>query len=88
MARFGGVCSRCGRVYYEDHKVLMVCDCWEKCPLCGAMMEAFTPDLAAITYAKSGKCELLILRVCNNAAAHSDGSPFFSCQKPVEVELT
>jgi hypothetical protein len=50
-------------------------------------MEPYTPDLAANTYGKDGKRDLLILRVCNNVAGHSDHSPFFSVQKPVEVEL-
>jgi len=51
-------------------------------------MEPYTPDLAANTYALDGKRDLLILRVCNNIAAHSDKSPFFSQQKPIEVELS
>ena len=51
-------------------------------------MEAYMPHLAANTYAKNGKRELLILRACNNSAAHFDKSPFFSTQKPVEVELS
>ena len=88
MALFSGKCSRCGRIHYEDHKALVVCDCWEHCPLCGAEMEAYTPDLAANTYAKNGKRELQILRVCNNSPAHFDKSPFFSSQRPVEVELS
>ena len=88
MALYSGKCSRCDREYYEDHKAVVVCGCWEICPLCGALMEAYTPDLAANTYAKDGKHELLILRVCNNSSAHFDKSPFFSSQKPVEVELS
>jgi hypothetical protein len=51
-------------------------------------MEPYTPDLAANTYAKDGKRDLLILRVCNNSVAHFDKSPFFGTQKPVEVELS
>jgi len=46
------------------------------------------PDLATNVYGLDGKRELLILRVCNNLAGHSDHSPFYSRLKPVEVELT
>jgi hypothetical protein len=45
-------------------------------------MEPYTPDLSPSTYGLDGKRDLLILRVCYN---HSP--PFFSEQKPVEVEL-
>jgi hypothetical protein len=51
-------------------------------------MEPYTPDLAANVYGLDGKRDLLILRVCNNVAGHSDHSPFFSVLKPIEVELT
>jgi hypothetical protein len=50
-------------------------------------MEPYLPDLAANTYGKDGKRELLILRVCINLVGHSDHSPYFSVQEPVEVEL-
>jgi hypothetical protein len=50
-------------------------------------METFTPDLASSTYGLDGKRDLLILKVCNNLAGHSNHSPFFSTLKPVEVEL-
>jgi len=50
-------------------------------------MEPYTPDLAANTYGKDGKRDLLILRICNNVAGHSDHSPFFSTLQPVQVEL-
>jgi hypothetical protein len=51
-------------------------------------MEPYTPDLAPNTYGKDGKRDLQILMVCNNVSAHADNSPFYSTQKPVEVELT
>jgi hypothetical protein len=50
-------------------------------------MAPYTPDLAANTYGMDGKRDLQILMVCNNSAAHADGSPFYSKVKPVEVEL-
>lgn len=51
-------------------------------------MTPYTPDMAPKTYGKDGKRELQILMVCNNVSAHVDNSPFYSMQKPVEVELS
>jgi len=86
MPKYSGKCSRCGKIYYSDRKgEIVVCDCWEYCPLCGAKMMPYTPDLAPCAYGLDGKSELQILMVCNNVAAHPDNSPFYSCQKPVEV---
>ena len=50
-------------------------------------MEPFTPDLCPDSYGRGGKRDLLVVRVCNNLAGHSDHSPYFSSLKPVEVEL-
>jgi predicted nucleic acid-binding Zn-ribbon protein len=83
LAAFGGKCSRCGREYFGDHSDVVVCSCWEVCPECGLRMEPYVPDLSPNTYAKDGKRDLLILRVCNNHIP-----PFFSELEPVEVELT
>ncbi|MEM2107831.1 MAG: hypothetical protein QXL10_00905 [Candidatus Bathyarchaeia archaeon] len=70
-----------------EHADIVVCDCWLYCPICGALMEPHTPDLAANLYALDGKRDLLVLRICNNVAAHPDNHPFFSTLKPIEVEL-
>lgn len=77
---FVGRCPRCGRTYYSRRKETVVCDCWRYCPVCGAEMQPYTPDLTPNVYAKDGKHDLEVLMVCNN---HSP--PFFSTQKPVEV---
>jgi hypothetical protein len=45
-------------------------------------MEPYVPDLSPNTYGVDGMRDLRILKVCRN---HSP--PFFSEQKPVEVEL-
>ena len=82
-----GKCSRCKREYYSKHADVVVCVCWELCPECGREMEAYTPDLSPNTYGLDGKRDLLVLKVCNNLAGHSDHSPYFSMLKPVEVEL-
>ena len=83
-----GKCSNCGREYHSNHKTELVCDCWTRCPLCGQGMEDYLPDLAPSTYGLEGKRDLLIVKVCSNLAGHSSHSPFYSTQKPVEVELT
>ena len=83
MPKFEGKCPNCGKTHYSDRKGdIVVCDCWRYCPLCGAEMGPYTPDLAPSTYGMDGKRDLLILNVCTN---HSP--PFYSTQKPVEVEI-
>ena len=88
MAAFSGKCSRCRREYYADHPDVVVCDCYMYCPVCGSEMAAYTLDLASNVYGKGDRRDLQVIMVCNNSAAHPDGSPFFSTKKPVEVELT
>jgi len=84
MARYEGKCRLCGKVHFSDLKGdVIVCDCWQYCPLCGAEMTPYTPDLALSTYGIDGKQDLQTLMVCTN---HS--SPFFSTQKPIEVVCT
>jgi hypothetical protein len=50
-------------------------------------MVDYVPDLAPSMYGRGGVRDLAVLKVCNNTAGHSDNSPFFSIQRPVEVEL-
>ena len=75
-------------MYHTSHSGEVVCDCWERCPECGARMEPFTPDLCPDSYGLGGKRDLLVVRVCNNLVGHADHSPIYSEVKPVEVELT
>lgn len=75
-------------MFRSKHPDLVVCDCSEYCPECGQRMVDYVPDLAPGTYGKDGVRGLLVLKVCNNLAGHSDHSPYFSYLKPVEVELT
>ena len=83
MPKFEGKCSNCGKVHYSDRKGdIVLCDCWKYCPVCGAEMQPYTPDLASNTYGMDGKRDLQILMVCNE---HSP--PFYSTLKPVEVEI-
>ena len=60
---------------------LAVCDCYEYCPLCGAKMQPFSPDLTPRAYeAEKG---LAVFYFCHNHAP-----PYYSKQKPVEVRLS
>ena len=87
-----GKCSSCGREYHknsaQNSELVIVCDCYKICPICGQEMESYTPDLAPKSYGLDGKCDLQILNVCNNLAGHSSHSPYYSSLKPVEVELS
>ena len=81
MLKFEGKCPSCGKRHYSNRKDdIVVCDCYRQCPLCGAEMDSYTPDLTPNTYAMDAKRDLAILMVC---ARHSP--PFFSTKKPVEV---
>jgi hypothetical protein len=51
-------------------------------------MEPYQPDTSPEVYGVDGKRDLLILRVCYNVGKHAANLPFYSTQKPVEVELT
>ncbi|MEM3626449.1 MAG: hypothetical protein QXZ25_00275 [Candidatus Bathyarchaeia archaeon] len=81
MAKYEGKCPSCGRIHHSNRKGdTIICDCWQYCPLCGAEMTVYTPDLTYNTYGMDEKRGLAILRVC---PLHSP--PFFSTKKPVEV---
>jgi len=84
MAKFEGKCPRCGKIHRSNRKgEIVVCGCWSTCPVCGAEMEPFTPDVSFLAYGISGKREFLAMMVCN---LHYP--PFYSTQKPVEVVCT
>jgi len=83
MAKFEGKCPNCGKIHFSERQNdIVICDCWQHCPICGAQMAQYTPDLAPKTYSVDSKHDLTVLMVCT---LHSP--PFFSSQKPVEVEL-
>jgi hypothetical protein len=81
MAKYEGKCSQCGKRIYSDRKGdVAVCDCWKTCPMCGAEMLPYAPDLAMNTYGFDDRRDLDVLMACT---LHSP--MFFSNQKPVEV---
>ena len=99
MGRIGwveGQCPRCGQVLRRKYLAdLAVCVCYKYCPLCGAEMTPFTPDLTPSTYRAEESCAVKVqavespewtvetIYVCYN---HSP--PHYSNQKPVEVRLS
>jgi ssDNA-binding Zn-finger/Zn-ribbon topoisomerase 1 len=91
-----GSCPKCGKLLVRKRPAdLAVCDCYKYCPLCGAEMTPFNPDLTPSTYrgeesyAVKGQAVLFhewtveTLYVC-----HNHTPPYYSCQKPVEVKLS
>lgn len=96
MGLVKGVCGNCGSKIQRDSPVPMVvtCPCYKKCPLCGAEMTPYTPDLSPGTYraeddydplgvATKSEATIETLFVCKN---HEP--PYYSSQMPVEVQLT
>lgn len=90
-----GTCSRCRKTLRRKHpEGVAVCDCYRYCPLCGAEMEPFSPDLNPSTYAAEESLALEgqvvdssgwtveTLGVCYNHLP-----PYYTSQKPVEVKL-
>ena len=97
MGLVQGVCSSCGKKIRRDSPVPIVvtCDCYRICPLCGALMEPYVPDLNPTTYrneddpawdplanAERDEPLTVMVYVCR---MHSP--PFFSNKIPVEVQL-
>jgi len=77
-----GTCSKCGRTLRRRRPAdSAACDCYLYCPLCGAKMTPYTPDLTPASY--ESEKGLDILYVCYNHAP-----PYYSKQKPVEVRLS
>jgi predicted amidophosphoribosyltransferase len=76
-----GTCPKCEKKLRRRRPAdSAICDCYLYCPLCGAKMTPYTPDLTPTAYeAEKG---LDSLYVCTNHAP-----PYYSSQKPVEVRL-
>jgi hypothetical protein len=84
MARYEGKCPECGKTHRSDRNGdITICACWQHCPMCGAEMTPYQPDLALNTYGLDNKRNLAVLMVCT---LHFPN--FFSTKKPVEVVCT
>jgi len=63
-----GTCSKCGRTLRRRRPAdSAACDCYLYCPLCGAKMTPYTPDLTPASY--ESEKGLNVLYVCNNHSA-------------------
>ena len=93
-----GVCPKCGRLITRMSPVpiVAVCPCYRICPICGAEMIPYKPNLSPRTYrirygfgsdspSSTGGEEPtnLTLYYCPN---HTP--PYYSSQPPIEVQLT
>lgn len=97
MVLVQGVCGVCGRVIRRESPVPLVvlCDCYRECPLCGAIMKPYTPDLSPRVYGSENSAEFdplgLAERVEGSAgtlyACLNHEPPYYSRRQPVEVEL-
>jgi hypothetical protein len=84
MARYEGKCPECGKTKRSDIQGgIVVCECWQHCPMCGAEMTPYQPDLATNTYGVDDRRDLAVLMVCTLHLPM-----FFSSKKPVEVVCT
>lgn len=90
-----GICSQCSKTIrrVSNAPMLVECDCYLYCPLCGEKMTPHTPDLTPSLYkaekdydplgeGPKNEATLEALFVCLNHA-----SPHYSTRKPMEVML-
>lgn len=76
-----GTCSNCGRTHRKDRPAdIAYCNCYKKCPQCGATMTPYTPDLTGKHY--NVDKGLKVLFVCLECKP-----PYYSKLLPVEVTL-
>ena len=96
MARIvEGTCRECGKTIRRVSKVPMLveCDCYLYCPLCGGKMSVYTPDLTPRIYRAEGDYDPLGEISKNEATVKAlfmclnHDPPHYSTRKPVEVVL-
>jgi len=98
MGILKGVCSSCGKIIFREGRVptTVVCDCYRRCPLCGAEMTPYRPDLDPKSYGGERNPDLEALGLTSGGSdpkidvvfvclRHSP--PYYSRVKPVEVAL-
>ncbi len=97
MGLVQGVCDACGGKIRRESPVpiIVLCECYRYCPICGSEMEPYTPDLSPRAYrneddplwdpagaAAKDEASTGTFYVCMN---HSP--PYYSRRMPVEVLL-
>jgi len=89
-----GVCPRCGRTWWKMRPgpLIVICDCYRYCEICGEEMQPYTPDLDPRVYrhedvldptglASKHGATIRTRYYCPNCDQYSDSIP-------VEVKLT
>jgi hypothetical protein len=97
MGLVQGTCDGCGKTIRRCSPVPLVvtCDCHCQCPLCGASMEPYAPDLDPRIYRDEDSQTLdplgfAVKREESTAAVYvcrKHNPPFFSSRLPFEVLL-
>jgi len=85
-----GACPECGKeiVRLSPVPLTVVCDCFKKCPICGAEMAPYTPVLSPSTY---GPIKSDVAKGDTDHPVdiqyHCQACDYYSSLKPVEVAL-
>lgn len=97
MGLVQGVCSCCGKKIRRESPVSIVvtCDCYRVCPLCGEQMEPYAPDLSPRTYRNENCVEWDPFKAAERDerstatvyVCRRHDPPFYSNRLPVEVLL-
>lgn len=97
MVLVQGVCGACGRIIRCESPVPLVvlCDCYRVCPLCGAIMKPYTPDLSPRVYGSENRVEFDPLGLAERVEGMigtlyfcpNHRPPYYSRRCPIEVEL-
>mgnify|MGYP000097144140 CR=1 FL=1 len=93
-----GVCPSCGRTITRTGRVpvVVVCDCYRRCPICGLEMTPYRPDLDPKTYGSEDHPDWDVLGLASGGEVPSieiifvcleHAPPYYSRLKPVEVTL-
>jgi len=90
-----GVCPRCGKTLRRKLPLnLAICDCYKYCPLCGAEMKPYMPDLSPHIYGIERTYELKGIPVNGQGwnvktvfVCLNRSPPYYSNLRPVEVKL-
>jgi len=90
-----GTCGECGKAIrrVSDIPLLVECDCYLYCDLCGAKMTPYTPDLTPKPYRAEEELDSLGEAPKSEAtvetlfACPNHDPPYYSTRKPMEVML-
>ena len=97
MGLVQGVCESCGKTIRRKSPIPLVvsCDCYKECPLCGAPMEPYVPDLSPRAYRNEddpewdplGSAEKDEASTLTVYACYNHNPPYYSTRLSIEVKL-